>query len=424
MQNSFRSTANDWKEHWPLVLATTFGMSLAALLTSTFGVMLNPIEEELGWTRAQISTGPAIVSFMGLFLAAPAGFLIDRIGPRRIGIVVVIISCTAIASMSMIGSQLWQWWAAWALFGIAGAFTSTVWLAPVSTTFTAARGMAIAITLSGTGISMALVPGIAEYFIRTHGWRTGFLGLALIWLAITMPLVLRFVPGRNIMRSGDAANKESTSDNALPSGYTPKQGFASATFWLLFLTSLVSTFTGVALVLNIVPLLSFVGLSRIDAVAIAGSMGIASISGRIVGGFLMDQFDVRKLAVAASIISLAFPVSLLVIEASFWGAMLGVIAYGLTAGMKMNAVVYLTGTHLGLRSFGLFYGTISITTTVAMGIGPLVANYIYDVTQTYTPVIWAAIPGFLLSAILFALLGPAPDFNRLSSLNSPDNQVD
>jgi hypothetical protein len=77
--------------------------------------------------------------------------------------------------------------------------------------------------------------------------------------------------------------------------------------------------------------------------------------------------------------------------------------------MKMNAIVYLVSTHLGARSFGVFYGTISITTTVAMGIGPLIANHIYDVTRSYTPVIWAAAPGFLLSAVLFAMLRPAPE---------------
>ena len=91
-------------------------------------------------------------------------------------------------------------------------------------------------------------------------------------------------------------------------------------------------------------------------------------------------------------------------------AMAGMIAYGLTGGMKMNAIVYLTSTHLGARSFGLFYGVISITTTMAMGIGPLIANHIYDVSQSYTPVIWATVPGFIAAGMLFALLGPAPDF--------------
>ena len=76
------SAGSEWRKYWPLVAATTMGMSLAALLASVFGVMLGPIEEEFGWTRAQISSGPAVVSIMGLFLATPAGYVIDRIGAR------------------------------------------------------------------------------------------------------------------------------------------------------------------------------------------------------------------------------------------------------------------------------------------------------------------------------------------------------
>lgn len=404
------SAGAEWRRHWPLVAATTAGMSLAAMLTSSFGVMLGPIEDELGWTRAEISSGPAIVSMMGLFLATAAGYLIDRLGARFCGILVVLISFMVTVLLSAMGNELWHWWAAWALFGIPAAFTSTVWMMPVSTIFSAGRGMAIAVTISGTGISAALVPPIAEYFVQNYGWRMGFLGLGAIWCAVTLPLVLAFVPKRK-QNLPAAAQEETTGEPAAElAGLSPKEGFRSRNFYLLFFTSLVSALTGVALILNLVPVLTFTGLERADAVWIAGSMGVASIIGRIVGGWLMDRYDVRRLAILASLISLLFPLTLLFASGSIWAAMAGVIGYGLTGGMKMNAIVYLTSTHLGARSFGLFYGTISITTTIAMGIGPLIANYIYDVTQSYTPVMWAAVPGFLLSALLFAALGPAPDF--------------
>ena len=399
-----------------MVAATMMGMSLASLLTSVFGVMLAPIEAEFGWTRAQISSGPAVVSVMGLFLATPAGYLIDRWGAWRCGILVIACSFLAIASMSVIGDQLWHWWACWAVFGISGAFTSTVWMAPVSTIFQAGRGMAIALTISGTGISMTLAPGIAEWFVQNQGWRMGFLALAVIWCAMTLPLVVAFIPRRLPGAIGDtvdeAIEEEAGAHPQPGTGLTPRQGFASPTLYLLFGASLVSSLTGVALILNLVPVLTFTGLTRAEAVTIAGSMGLASIAGRIVGGLLMDRYDVRWLAVGASVVSLALPLSLILGAGVFWAAMLGILAYGATGGMKMNAIVYLTSTHLGARSFGLFYGVISITTTVAMGIGPLIANHIYDVSQSYTPVIWATLPGFILAGVLFAMLGPAPDFAR------------
>ena len=361
MQNVFPTAAEEWRTHWPLVAATAVAMSLAALSTAVFGVMLGPMEEELGWSRAQLSSGPAVVSFMGIFLAPPAGYLIDRLGSRAVGIMVVLVSCAAIAAMSTVGPHLWHWWAAWGLFGISGAFTSTVWLAPVSTTFRAGRGMAIAITISGTGLSMALAPPIAEYFVQNQGWRTGFFALAAIWFVITMPLVLFCVPAKKASPRRASAGDHPVHSDAL-TGLSPREGFTSPAVYLLFFASLVASVTGVALILNLVPVLTFTGLSRLDAVAVAGTMGVASITGRIIGGWLMDRHDVRRLAVFASVASLALPVSLLAAPGLLWAAMAGIIVYGLTAGMKMNAVVYLAGTHLGLRSFGLFYGTISVTT--------------------------------------------------------------
>lgn len=404
------SALGEWRRYWPLVAATTMGMSLAALLSAVFGVMLAPMEAELGWTRAQISSGPAVVSIMGLFLATPAGYLIDKWGSRTCGIITVVCSFLAIASMSLIGDQLWHWWACWAIFGISGSFTSTVWMAPISTIFHAGRGMAIAITISGTGISMALAPGIAEYFVENHGWRSGFLALAVMWCAVVTPLVLLFVPKLPGQHSEDHALDEAAPSQAPLVGLTPREGFASANLYILFCASLVAAMTGVALILNLVPVLTFTGLTRVEAVSIAGSMGIASIAGRLVGGMLMDRYDVQRLAIIASLVSLGLPLSLLLAPGVFWASMAGVIAYGLTGGMKMNAIVYLTSTHLGARSFGLFYGVISITTTLAQGIGPLVANHIYDTTKSYNPVIWATVPGFLGAALLFTMLRPKPDF--------------
>ena len=410
------TAGKEWRRHWPLVAATTAGMALASMLTAAFGVMLEPIEAELGWSRAQISTGPAIVSMMGLFLAAPAGYLIDRLGARATGLFVVAISFAAIVAISQVGGELWHWWAAWAIFGIAGAFTSTVWLAPVSTVFERGKGLAIALTLAGTGISMALVPPLAEYFVQNGGWRLGYLTLGAIWCAVTLPLVFLFVP-RLRSKEGRAIS-DAVADEPEPNrlfGLTPREGLRSRDFYLLFLASLTSAMTGVAIILNLVPVLTFTGLTRVGAVGIAGMMGIASIIGRLVGGWLMDRYDVRRLAIAASFVSVLFPLMLIVFPGVLWAATLAVIAYGLTGGMKFNAVVYLCSTHLGTRSFGLFYGAISTTTTIAMGIGPLIANYIYDETASYWPVIWAAVPGFLLTGVLFWMLGKTPGFERAAS---------
>ncbi len=384
-------------------------MALAALLSSVFGVLLEPIEAELGWNRAEISSGPFVVSIMGLFLAAPAGHLIDRWGSRRTGALVIACTFVAIVAMASVGTHLWQWWAAWSVFGIAGAFTSTVWMAPVSTIFDKGRGMAIAVTIAGASISSILAPPITEWFVQHHGWRTALVALAFIWSGLTLPLVLSFVPGPVGHPASDPGEA-----NVLPlaGGMSARDGLRSRAFWLIFAASMISGLTGLALILNLVPVLTYTGISRADAIWIASVMGIFSLVGRLVSGWLMDTFDIRMLAIVGSLLSTALPLSLIFAPGVVWITLGSLVFHALVGGLRMSAVIYMTSTYLGARSFGLFYGAITTTTTVAQGLGPLIANHIYDQTQSYLPTIWAAVPGFLLTALCFAALGPKPDFTR------------
>jgi len=97
-------------------------------------------------------------------------------------------------------------------FGLAAAFTSTVWLAPVSTVFDKAKGMAIALTLCGAGISAAAGPPLAEYFIQTYNWRIGFTGLACFWCGLALLLVVAFVPRSRAPVAPDRAESGNQSE--------------------------------------------------------------------------------------------------------------------------------------------------------------------------------------------------------------------
>ncbi|MBM3594484.1 MAG: MFS transporter [Alphaproteobacteria bacterium] len=402
----------EWKLHWPLVTATAAGMALAAMLSSVFGVLLEPIEAETGWTRAEITTGPFAVSVIGLFLATPAGYLIDRLGAKLTGTITIAASFIAIMGMSMVGRELWHWWLVWGIFGIAGSFTSTVWMAPISSAFDKGRGMAIAITVAGASVSAATAPPMAEWFVQNYSWRAAFVALGILWCGLTLPLVLSFVPGRR-RSDGSTDGGEGKACNAHSlTGLTPHEGLRSRNLYLIFFGSLISGLMGLALHLNLVPILTFNGILRTDAVMIVSVVGLTSIFGRLVAGWLMDKFDIRKLAIAGGVLSTVFPIVLLVAPGVVWIAMAALIFHSFVGGLRSSAVIYMTAAYFGARSFGLFYGAISIAATIAQGLGPLVANYVYDVTQSYLPTLWAAIPGFLLTALCFVALGPRPDFTR------------
>lgn len=408
-----RSAAGEWREGLPLVMAAAAGMSLAAVSSASLGVMMEPIEQDLGWTRTQISLGTSLVALVAVTLGAAAGLAIDRFGARRIGLLAAALMCGGIALMSVVGDRLWQWWGLWALVGIAGAAMPTVWIAPVSRRFTAGRGLAVAITLSGTGVSSSLVPIIANTLVEDYGWRGAYLGLAGIWAAVVFPLVLLFFRSTEAPRGATKAEQKAQAD-AQP-GLTARQGFASPAFYKLAAAAFLSMSAGVALILNLVPVLRSTGLTPAVAASIAGLIGVATIIGRVVGGFLMDRMSARAIAALSAGGAAVLPLALLLFPGSPVAAGVAVFMYGLLGGAKVPALVYLASRHFGARAFGVLYGAVNTMVALGVGLGPVVANYVYDVTRSYGPVMWTAVPFLLLAAVIYWSLGRYPDFTAAAA---------
>ena len=116
----------EWRANWILVMAAAAGLSLSAVSSSSLGVMMEPIENQFGWSRTEISFGTSLVSFIGMALATAMGLLIDRIGARPVGLAAATLMCAGIAMMSTVGDAVWQWWALWAIVGSSAAAMPSV----------------------------------------------------------------------------------------------------------------------------------------------------------------------------------------------------------------------------------------------------------------------------------------------------------
>src|ERR1700758_3371306 len=92
---------------WIIVGATLLVTVVTAAAMSTPGVLIVPLEQEFGWTDAQISSALAIrLMLFGLFGPFAAAFM-NRYGVRAVMVsAVVIISAGFIASLGM--THIWQ----------------------------------------------------------------------------------------------------------------------------------------------------------------------------------------------------------------------------------------------------------------------------------------------------------------------------
>lgn len=413
------SGLNEFRQHGLILLPAMAGIMFCSIHGYSLGVMIGPLEQEFGWARAQISTGPLIVSLIALLVAPLVGMAVDRFGSRKIGLVGPILFAGAVALLSTATSDIRMWWALWLLLGVSSMFViPTVWTAAINASFERNRGLALAIALCGTGIAAALYPTLTNVLVERFGWRGAYVGLAAISLAVVLPLVFLFFHG-----PGERKRNAAVTQTEPPKlrGLALSEGLKSPRFIKLAAAATVFSVAICALTANAVPVLLGEDLDRTTAAATAGLIGIGSIIGRLGGGVLLDRFNAATVAACSVLTPIITVVILLFTQQSPFASGVAFFVLGLSVGTELDACAYLAARHFGMRSFGALFGAVNGLLLFGAGVAPLLANHVYDVTRSYDIVLWAIIPSCILTALLFLALGPYPSFEDDVEQEAPAN---
>jgi predicted MFS family arabinose efflux permease len=404
---SGESRFGELRQHWRVLPPCMLGIMLCSTHGYSLGVMIPAIEREFGWPRAEISMGMMIISMIALFGAPLVGMATDRFGPRRIALAGILVFSFALAMLSA-ATSLTSWGLLWVLLGAGNMLIlPTVWTKAINFYFDANRGIALALALCGTGVAAAFVPSLTNALVENFGWRHAYVGLGLIGAALTFPAAWF------LFRVPSGADQARTGAGALPKqvqGVSARDGFAQPRFLKLAAATLLFSITICAMTTNLVPVLMSRDMTSTAAAGVAGLLGIGSITGRLVGGFLLDRFDAAKVA-AASVVMPVVTVLLLLAFPSTGVAALACLILGLAVGTEVDCAAYLAARHFGLRAFGTLFGTMNGLMLFGNGIAPVLANHVYDVTKSYDIVLWVQIPACLGTAVLFLLLGPYPQLD-------------
>ncbi len=414
MQISGDATASqEWRQHWTVVMPCIAGIMLCAVHGYSLGVMIGPLEREFGWSRAEISTGPLLIALIALVGAPLVGSAVDRFGPRRIGLIGVLLFCSALALLSQATSNILSWWGLWLLLGLpAMAVIPTVWTAAITSLFKTSRGAALAISLSGTSLCAALTPPLTNYLVEHFGWRGAYIGLACIFAALVFPLAWLFFRGAiDRARETRTTAGEPQAATTLP-GMTRREGMRSPAFIKMAAAIVVHSIALCALTTNAVPILIAQGLTTDSAASVAGLIGLGSLVGRLSGGFLLDRFNAGRIAAASVIAPIISVLILLGTPGSVTGAICAAVIVGLSVGAEVDACAYLAARHFGLRSFGALFGAINGVMLFSNGLAPMIANHVYDVTKSYNIFLWATLPLCATAAVLFLSMGSYPDHEK------------
>jgi MFS family permease len=396
----------EWRAHWKLVAASSIGGSLMGRGVTSFGAFIAPLEQTFGWTRAEVATGLTIFALAGVLFSPLLGGIVDRWGPRRLGVPGVLLAGAAFALFGTATPSVFVWGVLWFIYSaIAQIPRPMIWSAAVASEFKASRGLALSVVLAGASFGALVSPVLAGYLIDALGWRKSYTVLGLGWGGLAWIVSFFFFHSRADQVGLKAAKKDSA---PVLTGVTARQGLTSFLFIRFALATLIAYTSVMAVLIHTIPLLTETGMSRSNATWLAGLTSFAAVFGVLIAGALADRVPGHYLYGGfLGVIVLAWPM-LLINTDSVVLRLIPLLMQGTAGGAQSHLLPYITTRYFGLRAFGVIFGVISSIMAVGVGLGPLLGGYIHDRSHSYDPLLMITIPAILVAALLILSLGRYP----------------
>ena len=358
---------------------------LASFLLMTVGtvamyvgiVALKPIATEFGISRS-IGSLPYALFMIGYGIGNILhGKLADRYGtmvPALIGSV----SLPAGLIISAYAENIWQFFIAISV--LAGALGSSAVFAPIiadiSHWFTARRGLAVSIVLSGSYFAGAIWPPILQMLIDIDGWRYAFVTVAYICLAIMLPLTLLLYRKPQHLITGHEGSREGQ--------YKRPLGLAPNVLQCILCMAGIGCCVGMSMPqVHIVAYATDLGFSAQRGAEMLSIMLGCGIISRLVSGWISDQIGGLRTLLLGGGLQVLVLFAFLIVDSM---TMLYIVSacFGLSQGGIVPSYAIIVRTYFPAREAGWRIGLALFFTIVGMAIGGWFAGLLYDLTGSYT----------------------------------------
>ena len=398
--------ARSWQIVGVAMLVAFFGMGVPWYAV---GVFLSPMVEEFGWGRGAYSLATSIHLVLMTLGGAPSGRLVDRFGPRRVilaGTLLAGLIWALIAQVGRLGpeSAMRQLYLLYALLGLSSAAMGIV---PVSSLiarrFTRRRGLAMGLSIVGSGLPGVVLVPLSAPFMAAYGWRALALLLGALTWALCLPALLslpRYRPPAGDRRPGGRAGHAAVAA-------ATRAAFASPALWILGGALLLMQFGSTAMQMHAIPFLMDQGLSRAVASQIWGLLALAGIAGKIGLGSAADRFSPRRMLLLSFSLQVAALGVALAWRGLAAGAVFAVLA-GLGVGGQMAIRPPMVERYFGLVAFGTVSGAVSLFMLPGVAAGQTLAGYLYDLTGSYSQAYTLFAAMLLLAMAVLLLLREPP----------------
>ena len=405
---------------WKLVGLALLVIGLASgPIWSGVGVWVKALEMHFGWSRAQLTGAFSLAQLEGSIVGPFLGYLIDRLGPRRMVFAGLVITGLGFILFSRTNNLL-TFYLSYGLIMLGSASGSWLpFMTAINRWFIRKRGMAMAVAAEGSPLGgLLLLPILAWAVTPSHfGWSTTALWIGIVFLAMAFPMswLIRERPEDYGERpdGGPPPNPrmgERDAAGTAPSiirgtdqpDFTASQAIRTSAFWLITFGQACSSLLFATLTVHLVPMLTDQGLSLQSAASVFSMMmGVAAVF-QLIGGYVGDRMETRvAVAIFAFIQAAGFIMA--VFAQNMPMAILFAVLFGAGFGGRNPLTVAIRAEYFGPNAFATITGISSAPMYLFMLAAPLFAAFMFDTQGSYM-IAWLILGALgSMSGVLFLL---------------------
>lgn len=375
-----------------VLLCGALVVTLSMGIRHGFGLWLQPITQEQGWTRQTFSLAIAIQNLAWGVAGVFAGMLADKLGAFRVLLMGAVCYALGLAGMALSPTPTLFALTAGVLIGMAQAGTTYAVVYGVIGRQLPAdrRSWAMGITAAAGSFGQFFMVPVEGQLILHLGWHNALLALAVLVLMI-VPLAFGL---REPRQGASAARREQTIAQAVA------EAFRYPSFVLLMAGYFVCGFQVVFIGVHMPSYLKDHGLSPQVAGYALALIGLFNVVGTYIAGSLGQRLAKRKIlafiyfgrAVAIAVFLLAplTPWSVYV-----FAAVIG--ALWLSTVPPTNAII---AQIFGVAHLSMLSGFVFLSHQVGSFLGVWLGGYLYDRTGSYDIVWYIAIALGIFAAVV------------------------
>ena len=362
---------------WVVVWATFVCLAVIFGVSYSFAAFFENFAKEFAAQRADVSWIFGLCGLVYFVLGAGGGMLADRWGPRLVCMTGMVFIAIGLFLTSLAQSLATVYLSYGLLVGLGIAFVYTPSIASVQPWFNKRRGLASGIASSGIGAGTLILPVVVSYLLAEVNWRVALqmMSAGVLLIGLSAGFLLKRAPDLTGNTRGQ-----------LP-GLSLSAALKTPAFKWLYMGTLLGAPVMFVPFAHISAAARDAGLPDAQAVGLVGLIGIGSLVGRFAIGWLADRLGrVRTLMLMQCLMGLSYLVWAGAQDR--WMFALFALWFGLSYGSIVSLLPAICMDLFGGRAVSAIIGTLYTGAALGSLLGPVLAGHVFDMTQSYTLVIW------------------------------------